>query len=156
MSIIHPLAKRIYSALPFKRPVFTALRWLGTPPERVYRHLHFKGIITVPVSATGKFRIHHHGYMIENELFWKGLQGWEKVSMEIWTRLCRRSSTILDIGANTGVYALVAAAVNPDAQVTAVEPVARIFHKLQANISLNGGHVHAGRLPIPTKEGHAR
>jgi len=147
------LAKRIYSALPFKQPIYTALRWFGTPPERLYRHLHFKGIITVPISTTERFRVRHYGYMIENELFWKGLAGWEKVSMELWTRLCHRSGTILDIGANTGIFALVAKAVNPDAQVIAVEPVARIFQKLLGNIALNGGRIQAVQAAVSDRTG---
>lgn len=135
------LAKQLYGAIPFKQPLFKALRRWATPPERIYRHLHFKGVITVPVSADKHFRIMHHGYMIENELFWKGLYGWEGVSMKLWTRLCEQSQVILDIGANTGVYALVAQAVNPAAKVVAVEPVERIFTLLSENIALNGNRI---------------
>lgn len=141
MPSLKGLAKQAYAVLPFKQPVYKILRRLGPPPEPIYRHLHFKGIINVPVTRTEQFRIMHHGYMIENELFWSGLQGWEKVSMELWTRLCRRSGTILDIGANTGVYALTAQAVNPSAMVIAVEPVQRIHAQLGENARLNGGKV---------------
>lgn len=137
-------ARSLYAALPFKQPLFQLVRRLAPPlPERLYRHLHFKGVITVDISPTERFRIRHHGYMIENELFWRGLSGWEKISMELWIRLCRRSRVILDIGANTGVYALAAKTVNPGAEVIAVEPVARIFDKLVGNIRLNGGAVKA-------------
>lgn len=137
-------ARNLYAALPFKQPLFQLVRRLAPPlPERLYRHLHFKGVITVDISPAERFRIRHHGYMIENELFWRGLSGWEKISMELWIRLCRRSKVILDIGANTGVYALAAKAVNPGAEVIAVEPVARIYKKLVDNIGLNGGTVKA-------------
>jgi len=137
-------ARSLYAALPFKQPLFQLVRRLAPPlPERLYRHLHFKGVITVDISPAERFRIRHHGYMIENELFWRGLSGWEKISMELWIRLCRRSKVILDIGANTGVYALAAKAVNPGAEVIAVEPVARIYDKLVDNIGLNEGTVKA-------------
>jgi len=137
-------ARSLYAALPFKQPLFQLVRRLVPPlPERLYRHLHFKGVITVDISPAERFRIRHHGYMIENELFWRGLSGWEKISMELWIRLCRRSKVILDIGANTGVYALAAKAVNPGAEVIAVEPVARIYDKLVDNIGLNEGTVKA-------------
>ncbi len=108
MSTFRSIIKQCYAALPFKQPAYKVLRRLGPPPERIYRHLHFKGTIEVDVSPTEHFRMQHHGYMIENELFWKGLAGWEKVSMELWTRLSKRCNVILDIGANTGMYALVA------------------------------------------------
>lgn len=136
-------AKWLYDLIPFKQPLYTALRAVAHVPEPIHKHLHFKGIITVPISPTEKFRIMHHGYMIENELFWQGLDGWEKVSIELWVRLCRRSNVIFDIGANTGVYALVAQAVRPEALVVAVEPVERVFRKLEANIALNRWDIKA-------------
>ncbi len=134
--------KRIYKALPFKREVFHAVRAVLPLPEPVFRHLHFTGPITVKVDDRSSFRIMHHGHMIENELFWSGLKGWEKVSFELWRRLCPLANTILDIGANTGVYALIAQATNPQATVIAVEPVQRIFEKLKQNTRMNGDRIH--------------
>ncbi len=136
------LLKRLYAALPFKQPAFKVLRLLPVP-RGVFQHLHFKGIIEVPVPGSGSFRMRHHGYTIENELFWRGVKGWERISLELWMRLCRRSDTIMDVGANTGAFALLAQAVRPGAVIIAVEPVERIFRKLEENIALNGGGVHA-------------
>jgi FkbM family methyltransferase len=51
--------------------------------------------------------------------------------------LCEDSETILDIGANTGIYALVAKAVNPRSKVYAFEPQPMFFKLLQQNVSLN-------------------
>ncbi len=149
------LAKRLYDLMPFKQPLYTALRAMAHVPEPIYRHLHFKGAITVPISPTEEFRIMHHGHMIENEMFWQGLGGWEKISIGLWTRLCRRSNVIFDIGANTGVYALVAQAVNPAALVVAVEPVERIFRKLEANIALNHWNIKAFHAAASDRTGTA-
>jgi FkbM family methyltransferase len=75
---------------------------------------------------------------IENEIFWFGLEkGWEKISMKLWIELVKNSDTILDIGANTGVYSLVAATVNNHAKVYAFEPVKRTSHILKQNLALN-------------------
>lgn len=135
--------KKLYAALPGKRPLFRLLRATFPMPERLYRHLHFKGEFEVPVEGGDAFRMMHHGYLIENELFWRGLQGWERVSLELWRRLALRSGTILDIGANTGVYALLARSVNPKARVVAVEAVERVHRKLVQNIALNGNTIEA-------------
>lgn len=155
MNALKRFAKRLYAALPFKQPLFTALRAVLPVPEPVYRHLHFKGIITVKVDAKASFRIRHHGHLIENELFWQGLSGWEKTSLELWTRLCRKSQVILDIGANTGVYALVAKAVAPKAVIAALEPVPRVFARLEENIALNGGGITALRAAASDHKGSA-
>lgn len=138
MPSLKSFAKQAYAVLPFKQPVYKILRRLGPPPEPIYRHLHFKGVIHVEVDTGKQFLIRHNGYMIENELFWKGLHGWEPVSMKLWTRLCADSKVIFDIGANTGVYALTAQTVNPEAKVIAVEPVERVFAHLEENVRLNG------------------
>ena len=46
---------------------------------------------------------------------------------------------IVDVGANTGVYSLLAKAVNPRAKVYAFEPIQRIYSILEQNIVLNRG-----------------
>jgi len=45
---------------------------------------------------------------------------------------------VLDIGANTGFYTLLACAANPKARVTAFEPVPATIEALRSNIALNG------------------
>ena len=155
MSVLRKGAKRLYDALPFKQPLFTLVRTLVPVPERIHKHLHFKGVITVPITPGGSFKMVHHGYVIENELFWRGLEGWEKVSARLWVLLCRRSHTILDIGANTGVYALIAKTVQPEATVAAVEPVQRVFSKMQANFALNPGSIHAVHAAVSDSTGTA-
>lgn len=146
------LLKGLYAAIPFKQPLFKFLRLLPVP-QRIYQHLHFHGIIEVPVPGSGSFRMRHYGYMIENELFWRGIKGWEKISLELWMRLCRRSHTIIDVGANTGVYALLARTVNPKATIIAVEPVLRVFKKMEENFALNAGDIHAVRAAMTDHEG---
>ncbi len=155
MSQMKGSLKKVYDALPFKQAMFTLLRKVVQVPQSIHQHLHFKGVFHVPITPTEGFRIMHHGHVIENELFWKGIKGWEQVSLELWIRLCRRSSVICDIGANTGVYALTAKAVNPSAKVVAVEPVARVFRKLEANVALNGWDIRTMQAAVSDHTGTA-
>ena len=39
-----------------------------------------------------------------------------KMTQKIWKELCEVANTIFDVGANTGVYSLVAKTINKDAQ----------------------------------------
>jgi FkbM family methyltransferase len=130
--------KQVYTVIPFKKQVFSLVKKLYSPEEKLYRHLYFKGIFRLPVSANKSLLLHHYGHQLENDLFWKGLTGrWEKKSMQIWMELSKGSKVILDIGANTGIYTLVSKTINPEAKVMAFEPVKRVFEKLKANINLN-------------------
>src|SRR5436305_6739082 len=122
----------MYRALPLKREVFSLVRKFASPPEKVYRHLHFEGPFTVHWGRN-KFRMVHYGYQLENALFWEPKGGWERESLRIWSELCTQADCIVDIGANTGVFALLAKTINPKARVIAFEPVARVFQKLVKN-----------------------
>jgi len=136
--ILKRTIKTTYKLLPFKQKMFTAIKAVCTLSEPVYRHLHFKGVFKVKVNDSSSFKIRHYGFQIENTIFWEGLtDGWEKESMKVWIKLCEKAEVVIDIGANTGVYALIAKAANKNSKVYAFEPVKRVFEKLQANIELN-------------------
>ncbi len=148
--------KKIYTALPFKKQVFSFLKLFWKPSPSVYQHLHFIGIIKVAIDKSHSFKIKHHGFQLENEIFWSGLKdGWEKVSANLWITLCKNAPVILDIGANTGIYALVAKTINPDAKVYAFEPVKRVYKKLAENIALNKYDIKAIEKAVSNTNGTA-
>lgn len=91
---------------------------------------------------------------IASRLFWRGLEGFEPESLGPFHRLAKVSAGVLDIGANTGVYALVAAAANPDAVVIAFEPVPEIFEYLAGNARLNAfAHLRLEQLALGDHDG---
>lgn len=55
--------------------------------------------------------------------FWKDIDGYEAASLRLFERLAGRAGTVLDVGANFGLYAIIAAKANPSARVHAFEPV---------------------------------
>src|SRR4051812_5137735 len=64
---------------------------------------------------------------------------WERTELAVFRLLAERARTVWDIGANIGVYALLAAKATPRAAVTAVEPHPFNFARLRANLELNPG-----------------
>lgn len=133
------LLKALYRIIPFKKQLLLLLKKIWTPPHRIYQHLVFRGVMKVQAGPRQHFRMMHYGFEIENEIFWKGLDnGWEKVSIGLWKQLCAQADVIFDIGANTGVYSLIAKTLQPAAQVYTFEPVDRVFEKLKRNVDLNG------------------
>jgi FkbM family methyltransferase len=150
------LVKRIYRLVPFKQQLFTALKTVWKPGEKIYRHLHFKGIIKVRLDKKRSFKMKHYGFQVENEIFWVGLtNAWEKESFKLWIKLSAGAGVILDIGANTGIYSLISKAVNPGAKVYAFEPVERVFKKLQENIGLNDFDIVAVEKAVSNQNGTA-
>lgn len=148
--------KSIYSIIPFKKEFFSILKLFWQPKESIYRHLHFKGVFNVKTDESKSFKLQHYGYQLENEIFWDGLiRGWEKESMKLWIELCKKSRVIFDIGANTGIYSLVAKTVKPDSDVYSFEPVIRVFSKLNDNIALNNYDINTYCKAISNNDGRA-
>jgi FkbM family methyltransferase len=86
-----------------------------------------------------------------------GLYGdWEKESLKIWAELSKISNSIIDIGANSGVFSLIAKSQNPRAEVIAIEPVPLNFEILWKNIKKNKFRIHAEPVALSDKEGVAK
>jgi FkbM family methyltransferase len=81
---------------------------------------------------------------------------WEKESLKIWAHLSKNANYILDIGANTGVFSLLAKRQNVDANVYSIEPIDTNFEVLSKNIQKNGFDIHAEKVALSDKEGMAK
>lgn len=154
-NLLRGIARHVYRSIPFKRSLFELARAALPLPQRIYRHLHFRGPFEVSVDEARGFRMVSHGSLIENELFWAGYgKTWEAASLRVWAALCRdRRGTILDIGANTGVYALAAKTLAPEARIIALEPVARVAARLRANVAMNGETIEVVERAISDSSG---
>ncbi|MGD9693885.1 MAG: FkbM family methyltransferase [Phycisphaerales bacterium] len=107
-------------------------------PASVWRHLHFEGVIDASLPNGQAVKLHHFGALVENEIFWTRRPGGvEWASMELWMRLCPHARCIVDIGANSGIYALYAKAINPSARVLAIEPLPGVLTRLVQNVRAN-------------------
>jgi len=130
--------KQLYELIPFKKQLFLIIRKCIKLPESIYKHLHFKGIITIKIDANHSFKMYHLGVSEENELFWGGIEnGWEKTSLKLWRKLCIDTLVVLDIGANTGLYSLVTIALNSTAKVYTFEPLPKVLEYLNYNVEIN-------------------
>lgn len=148
--------KKVYKALPFKQEMFSLVKKVWTPGPDIFRHLYFDGQFKVNVDSNHSFLIRHFGYRIENELFWRGLNnGWEKTSIQLWQKAVKRADVIFDIGANTGLYGLVAKSLNPNSNVFAFEPVKRVYKRLLENNELNNYDIACFELAASNADGEA-
>jgi FkbM family methyltransferase len=125
-----------------------AARALGLAlPERVYRHVPFRGVATVDCGGGRTFAIRSGGHRQENGLYWAGLSAHEPGSMRRWLAAAASARTVLDIGANSGVFSLAAAAAGAR-RVHAFEPLARIRAVLEDNVALNAMQDRVSAWPV--------
>ena len=147
---------RLYRSLPAKRALCHALRALPLPRDKFSADLRFDGPFTLVTHDRSSLQMSSFvAGTIENQLFWYGLDGWEATSLRLWHQLATKARVIFDVGANTGIYSLLAKDANRDATVCAFEPSARVFERLERNVNMNGLGVICRREAVSDQVGEA-
>jgi FkbM family methyltransferase len=72
-----------------------------------------------------------------NLVYWRGWTADEPEALPIFYALAQHASVVLDIGANIGLYSLVASYANPRGRVISFEPLPRARFQLACNIRHN-------------------
>ena len=75
---------------------------------------------------------------IASRLFWDGLEGHEPETIKTYLTLLEGSKVVLDVGASTGLFSLLAAAGCAERQIHAFEPAPETFQYLTENLKKNG------------------
>lgn len=137
-----------------KKAICIGVRSYGPLRKTLYKRMSFKGVFKVKIDSSHSFKMNHYGGMIENETFWNGLfKTWENDNGWAWMELCKNADSILDIGANTGIYSLVAKTLNPGCKLIAFEPSQHTFSKLRENNKLNNFDIICEKLAISDSTG---
>ncbi|WP_081212333.1 FkbM family methyltransferase [Salegentibacter sediminis] len=145
-----------YTKLPNKAKRFICfnLRW-AYKPGSVLKKLRFRGKFRVRLPNNNHFYMINYGSMIENETFWEGaFKTFENDVGWLWIELCRCSDVIFDIGANTGIYSLVAKSINPASSVYAFEPSIHTFKRLELNNKINSFDIHCEEKAVSNYTGN--
>jgi len=79
------------------------------------------------------------GDTIGDILFWQGERHWEWDVTPVFAGIAQKAQGLfLDVGANFGIYSLLACALNPELRVVAWEPVPFINERMKLNARQNG------------------
>jgi FkbM family methyltransferase len=97
------------------------------------------------------------GVDLASIFFWRGLAGFENETSKTLQFFFQQSAVFVDVGANCGVYSLLAALSNPKIRVVAFEPLRPIYDRLMANVELNhlAGKVACENLALSSRSGTA-
>jgi FkbM family methyltransferase len=139
---IKQILKRARASQPFNHMTTTTLRGLftatGRQSEFVIKHLPRTGLTTIPLPDGLALKLDASGEdWIPTQLFWRGWQGYEPEMTALFYRLAREAQVVFDVGAHIGFFSLLAGLANPNAQVFAFEPLARVHKRLTRNVALN-------------------
>jgi FkbM family methyltransferase len=125
--------------------------------DKLSPDLRFSGVFEAQIEDV-RLKVFSNGHdSLENRLFWKGLDGMpEPQSMKFWMKLVPNSALIIDVGANTGLYSLLAAQKSSSAKIHAFEPSLRIAKQLRKNIEINRSEtIKVHEVALSDHEGYA-
>ena len=95
----------------------------GILPAEIWKRLPAQAIFRVCLSREGSFQYAAAtNDAIGRVLYWRGVTAFEAETTHIFRRLAENARVFLDIGANTGLYTLLACAANPDLRVLSLNP----------------------------------
>lgn len=110
----------------------------GVVPRVVHRWLPPLGLHPLSTPQGHEFLyVAHLDDMLARSLVWDNLAEWERTTVEVVSRHATGAGLVVDVGAYTGIYSLIACA-DGAREVIAVEPNAGILPFLRHNIAANG------------------
>lgn len=95
------------------------------------------------------------GVPLLTSISWRGLDGFEPETWPTLRELIRTSHTFIDIGANIGLYSILAKRVAPEIAVIAFEPVPELYEQNRALHVANGLAPTAQQIAISDRNGEA-
>ncbi len=98
----------------------------------------FMGVVPLQCKAGNYFYLTLADDHVAEHLFWLGCFGYERASAVLFTHLAKDAFGILDLGAYTGYYSVLAATISGNKNIVAVEANPLNFHRLTENLKLNG------------------
>lgn len=110
-------------------------------PAALLNRLPFLG--RVCIHGPQNLRLHFHTYgprgkdRIAIKLARRGFWSYEGETTRVFLLLVQQAHSVIDVGANTGLFAMLAGGANPNCRVWAFEPVPFVFDMLQKNVLLN-------------------
>jgi FkbM family methyltransferase len=136
------LFKKTIPFLPGYHSLCLVLRKLNTKKlEWIYRIPIKPGTPVLVHSKVGDFYLSHpERCSIAKKYFWtQGVREpvEDRIALNLFASLSKDSNIILDIGANSGLFSLVAAKANPTAKIMAFDILPEAYHILIDNLILN-------------------
>jgi FkbM family methyltransferase len=116
---------------------------LGAPVGPFERHLPRTARVTASLPDGRRLRL-LGGDRLATRIYWHGWDGHEPEASAPWFAIARDARVVVDVGAFTGYYSLLAAFANAEAQVVAFEPLAVLRDRLVRNLTLN----HVSRVRV--------
>lgn len=144
--------KQIYLFIPFKRHIYSIVKLIWSPNNKIAGYLKFDGIFKTTLFNK-ELKIQNKNLTIPTLLFWNGIKAYEPMTTFVWSVLSEKSEIIFDLGSNFGLFSLAAKLSNEKAKVYAFEPLKRNVELIEYNSYLNNFDIQIENIAISEFEG---
>lgn len=156
------LAKRLRNSaiarLPLLQSSLHALARRGLVPRFVWMHLQPIGRVKLraPTGETFSYLSDSSDEFAHN-VCWTDFSAWESETAALVCKIAKHTRVFVDVGAHTGIYTLLVAAVNSRAKVWAFEPNPAVYRRLSRNVAANDLTPRAiiREIALSDRDGHA-
>ncbi|HEY3251170.1 MAG TPA: FkbM family methyltransferase [Ignavibacteria bacterium] len=124
---------------------------------RFFYKFPYNGKVKIKITGSKPFVMVSNGSdIIANEIYWKGIMAYEPQTENIILKLLQSAEVFFDIGANTGLYSLIAASRNHKIQVHSFEPVDSAYNLFTASIKASGlTNIKPNKIAVSNLDGES-
>jgi len=130
LQIIKKILKKIYGNLPSRLILNTFLK------KFIYHKPIPRNISNFLISNT-QIKLISASSPITRMVYWLGIEAYEKEELEMWTKLCKDSKSIVEMGGNIGYFTVFGAKSQLNKNYEVYEPLPYNFSILKKNLELN-------------------
>lgn len=116
--------------------------------EKRAKESSFVGIIPLQCRLGRYYFLDLGDDVVARYLFWFGAFGYERSSAALFTSLAKKASWVIDLGAYSGYYSILAACLAGNTNVIAIEANPYSYHRLSENLAINGSKAISRNLAI--------
>lgn len=109
----------------------------GIVPSPIWKRIPVEEVFQVNIGDTFFRYASLSADDLGRALYWKGIVGYESETIAVFCSIAQQARVIVDVGACTGLYSLVALAVSAKCRVIAFEPVVAVRERCKLNIAIN-------------------
>lgn len=105
---------------------------------RITEELFGEREVSIPMPAGPPLKLTNlSSNFLSFQLYWRGIDFYEPITLMVFQDLLRNGGPFFDIGANVGLFSLIAAHSHPRLRIIAFEPNPKNFDILRRNVAAN-------------------